>query len=65
MPKMKNGIDYADVITEHLPFIKEGDNVASCDYGKDKYPRQYGQMDLRRSCDKAEMGTPSFYKDKK
>ena len=26
MAKMKNGIEYTDVITEHLPFLKEGNN---------------------------------------
>ena len=36
MAKMKNGIEYTDVITEHLPFLKEGNNVASCDYSKEK-----------------------------
>ena len=62
MAKMKNGIEYTDVITEHLPFLKEGNNVDSCDYSKEKYPRQYGKMDLRRKADigSPDIGTPSY-----
>ena len=44
----------------------EGDNVNSVDHGKDKYPKQYGKVDLRRDCDKSEMGTKgdtSIYPD--
>ena len=58
MAKMKSGIDYTDVITEHLPFLKEGDSVDSCDYSKEQYPKQYGKMDLRRKVDI--VGTSSY-----
>ena len=55
MGKVKNGLKYEDVITRHQPSVMEGDNVNSVDHGKDKYPKQYGKVDLRRDCDKSEM----------
>tara|TARA_Y100000289_G_C3803813_1_gene90343 strand:+ start:275 stop:508 length:234 start_codon:yes stop_codon:yes gene_type:complete len=66
MGKVKNGLKYEDVITRHQPSVMEGDNVNSVDHGKDKYPKQYGKVDLRRDCDKSEMGTKgdtSIYPD--
>ena len=59
MPKVKEGMSYPDVITRHQPRVLEGNNVAATDHGKDKYPRAYYKADLRRACDKADMGTPS------
>ena len=58
MPNVKKGFSAEDVITRHQPSVIEGDNVASVDHGKDKYPRSYYKADLRRACDKADMGTP-------
>ena len=66
MGKVKNGLNYEDVITRHQPSVMEGGNVNSVDHGKDKYPKQYGKVDLRRDCDKSEMGTKgdtSMYPD--
>ena len=37
--------------------MMKGDNAASVDHGKDLYPKKYGVLDLRRECDKGEMGT--------
>ena len=58
MPKVKEGMSYPDVITRHQPSVLEGNNVAATDHGKDKYPRAYYKEDLRRDCDKGDMGTP-------
>ena len=46
-----------DVTARHQQASKEGNNVNAGDNGKDKYPKQYGKVDLRRDCDKSEMGT--------
>ncbi len=54
----KKGVSYADVITRHQPSVMEGNNVASVNHDKAKYPRSYYKVDLRRDCDKADMGTP-------
>ena len=58
MPNVKKGLSAEDVITRHQPSVMEGNNVASVDHGKDKYPRAYYKADLRTACDKADMGTP-------
>ena len=66
MGKVKNGINYEDVIARHQPSIMEGNNVNSVDHGKDKYPKQYGKVDLRRESDKKERskkGDTSKYND--
>jgi len=57
----KKGLKYEDVVTRHQPSVMEGNNVDSV-----KYPKQYGNVDLRRDCDKSEMGTKgdtSIYPD--
>ena len=62
----KKGLKYEDVITRHQPSVMEGNNVDSVNHGKDRYPKQYGNVDLRRDCDKSEMGTKgdtSIYPD--
>ena len=41
MPNVKKGLSAEDVITRHQPSVMEGNNVASVDHGKDKYPRAY------------------------
>lgn len=53
----KDGIKYEDVITRHQPHMMKGDNAASVNHGKDLYPKKYGVVDLRRECDKGDMGT--------
>ena len=47
----KNGIQYADVISRHQPHVLKGNRVDST------HPRKYGVEDLRRECDKSDMGT--------
>ena len=53
----KNGIQYADVISRHQPHVLKGNRVDSTHHGKDLHPRKYGVEDLRRECDKSDMGT--------
>ena len=44
----KKGVSYADVITRHQPSVMEGNNVASVNHDKAKYPRSYYKVDIRR-----------------